>query len=307
MNEKSENVKRDIIEKWGDKKKLNKQVADKLIEVGERRRGQRIKECSEHLLMQKCPKCGEKHLVRAELCKDRICPICQWRLARKRAGEMLQVLKKMEEKEYKYQFLTLTQKNVPIYRLGQEIKRINKAWSSLRKSNITGRPLGYARILEITYDEKTKTAHPHQHIIIAWEKGQRTYKRTEWAKRWGKALNIKYEPICRLKYIKSKKKDEKYEKAVLEAYKYSVKSTDLLKMPNELFKLFINEIKGSRACSYTGIFRELRKELKMKKETEIEDINDEEIKCKECGSEMIKYVLEWSYADERYKEVLKYD
>lgn len=306
MAQKIKKVKREILERWTDKKIMNKEMSKKLTQIGEIRRAERMKECSEHLEMTKCPKCGKKHIAKAELCRDRICPICQWRLSRKRAFEMLKVLEQMEKtQEYKYQFLTLTQNNVPVYRLREELKKINNAWYKILKSNFTGKPKGYARIIEITYNAKKREVHPHQHIIIAWENGDKTIKRTEWAKKWQKALNISYEPICRLKYIKSKQKDDKYISSVLETYKYSVKSTDLLQMPNEIFKLFLLEIKGTRACSYTGVFKEWRKKLKMKNETEIENINDEQIKCTECGNELVRYVLEWSYADERYKEVLK--
>ena len=298
-----EKNKVNTIPKWSEKKTLNTKIAEKMINVDQSARGRRVMLCSRVLGVEKCENCGKEHVSSAKLCRDRVCPICQWRLARKRAFEMLQCLDDMNENgEYKYQFLTLTQKNVTIFQLRRQLKKMSKAWNKVMSSNKKNKPAGCARVTEITYNEKEQTFHPHMHVIIAWEKEQTPYKRLEWQERWKKALEINYTPICRLQAIKPKKEHVKYTKAVLETFKYSLKASDLLKMPDGLFDGFLFEISGTRACSYTGIFRKTRQKLSLKEDTKIEENDEEETQCKNCGAELSNSVMVWSFASKEYKQ-----
>lgn len=299
------------VSKWSEKKALNKELAEKMFSIATKpkkiNRALRISQCSSFFYLAKCNDCGKEYVSYVELCRDRICPICQWKLARKRAFEMLQCLDDMnEDGEYKYQFLTLTQKNVKVFYLRDELKKMNKAWNSLMSSNKKNKPAGCARVTEITYNEKEQTFHPHQHIIIAWEKGQAPYKRLEWQERWKKALGIGYTPICRLQAIKPQKEHVKYTKAVLETFKYSLKTNDLLKMPNEIFDLFLDGISRTRVCSYTGIFRKTRQKLKLNEDTEIQVSDSEETQCDNCGAKLSQMVFCWSFADNEYKQVSEF-
>ena len=295
------NKKVNTLMKWSGKKMLNEEIANKILSVGETRRSMRVRSCSNSLELTKCSSCGKEHVSRVNLCRDRVCPVCQWRLARKRAFEMLECLDIMnKDDKYKYQFLTLTQKNVEVSYLKKELKKINEAWKRVISSNRKNKPAGYARVVEITYNEKDKNFHPHQHVIIAWNRGQTPYKRLEWQNTWERALRVNYTPICRLRAIKPQKEQIKYTKAVLETFKYSIKANDILKMPNDIFGSFLGQISGSQVCSYTGIFRKTRQELKMEAQTKIEKDDKEEIKCSNCGSELSKAVFSWSLADQKY-------
>ena len=302
-----EKNKVNTIPKWSEKKTLNTKIAEKMINVNQSARGRRVMLCSRVLGVEKCENCGKEHVSSAKLCRDRVCPICQWRLARKRAFEMLQCLDDMNENgEYKYQFLTLTQKNVKVSFLRDEIKKMNEAWKRVISSNKKNKPAGCARVMEITYNEKEETFHPHQHIIIAWEKGQAPYKRLEWQERWKSALGIGYTPICRLQAIKPQKEHVKYTKAVLETFKYSLKANDLLKMPNEIFDSFLDAISRTRVCSYTGIFKKTRQKLKLNEDTEIEENDSEETQCDNCGAKLSEMVFRWSFANKEYKQVSRF-
>ena len=300
-----------IVSKWSEKKALNKEIVEKMLSatttVKKFKRAVRISQCSSFFKLAKCDDCGKEYVSYVELCRDRICPICQWKLARKRAFEMLQCLDDMNENgEYKYQFLTLTQKNVKVSFLRDEIKKMNEAWKRVISSNKKNKPAGCARVMEITYNEKEETFHPHQHIIIAWEKGQAPYKRLEWQERWKSALGIGYTPICRLQAIKPQKEHVKYTKAVLETFKYSLKANDLLKMPNEIFDSFLDAISRTRVCSYTGIFKKTRQKLKLNEDTQIEENDSEETQCDNCGAKLSEMVFRWSFANKEYKQVSRF-
>ena len=299
------------VSKWSEKKALNKEIVEKMLSatttVKKFKRAVRISQCSSFFKLAKCDDCGKEYVSYVELCRDRICPICQWKLARKRAFEMLQCLDDMNENgEYKYQFLTLTQKNVTIFQLRRQLKKMSKAWNKVMSSNKKNKPAGCARVTEITYNEKEQTFHPHMHVIIAWEKGQTPYKRLEWQNKWKKALEINYTPICRLQAIKPKKEHVKYTKAVLETFKYSLKANDLLKMPNEIFDSFLDAISRTRVCSYTGIFKKTRQKLKLNEDTEIEENDSEETQCDNCGAKLSEMVFRWSFANKEYKQVSRF-
>lgn len=301
MSQSEKNV--NIVEQWEIKKRIEEDIVNKMFEVRKNKRALRMMGCSSYIELSECPSCKRRYVSKADLCRDRLCPICQWLLSRKRAAEMLKCLDLMNERqEYRYQFLTLTQKNVAPFHLRDELKKMSKAWNRVVSSRAKDRPAGYARVVEITYNEKSKTFHPHQHIIIAWDKSSKPYTRIKWQNRWRKAFNIKYDPICRLRTIKPKKGQISCKKATLEAYKYSVKTSDLLKMPNDVFRVFVDEISGTRSCSYTGIFRKIRQELKMGNDTEIENGEETQIQCNNCGEELSKMVLRWSFVDNKYIE-----
>lgn len=303
MSEKKNNV--NIVSQWSEKKALSKKLAEKMFLCcpTKSKRAKRIDHCSDFFGLAKCEECGKEYVCYVELCRDRVCPICQWRLARKRAFEMLSCLDVMNESgDYRYQFLTLTQKNVDVFSLRNELKRMNKAWNSLMSSNKKNKPAGCARVTEITYNEKSMTFHPHMHVIIAWEGCQSPYKRVEWQDKWKRSMRLNYVPICRLQVVKPSKEQVRCTKAVLETFKYSLKATDLLKMPDDIFDLFLNGISRTRVCSYTGIFRKTRQNLNLNEDTEIETDDEQEMQCNNCGAQLVHTVYRWSFADGSYQE-----
>lgn len=293
-----------------EKKRMSQNMAKKMFKLANSKyntldkediikRGNNIKNCSDFALMGTCKHCGKTTILNASLCRDRVCPICQWRLAMKRAGEMALVLQEICDK-YELWFLTLTQKNCKTDELGDELEKINKAWdrttARLRKHKKYD---GYARVLEITYNKKAKTFHPHLHIILA-SSGNDISKR-EWETYWMKSLKIAYIPQIDLQAIKSDN-NTKVSKSALEAFKYTTKYTDIEKMTSKDFCEYLKGIKGKNFVTYSGVFKEERKRMKMSEE--IENLSEID-KCCECQSHLIKYALHWSADLDRYEEYFK--
>src|SRR5699024_9070843 len=87
-----------------------------------------IKECNTFMLFVADKTLEHKTLHGANSCKNRFCPVCAWRKARKnglKSSILMQYLKQEEDKERL--LLTLTAPNVKAHELNDEIKHYNKA------------------------------------------------------------------------------------------------------------------------------------------------------------------------------------
>lgn len=192
-------------------------------------------------------------------CNDRMCPICSWRLARKTAVILLQLLEYARVKlDKEFIFLTLTAKNVQAEDLGQEITDYNRSFERLAQTKAFKKiNLGYIRKLEITYNEKENTYHPHFHIIIAVNKSY--FKKSdyiskkEWLEMWKKAKRDSTITQVDIRKVKMNSIKEVFEIAT-----YSTKQKQLYSS-FEVFSILREVFKNRRIISYNGLFRELKK------------------------------------------------
>ena len=117
-------------------------------------RGDIMKDCSQRIEYTYCPDCGSMHLRRTNLCRDRLCPLCAWRLSLQRIGDMLQVIDYMTQQrgaQLSAAMLTLTVKNCQAKELGATIGQMLKAWDRLIKRRKVAKWVsGYARSIEVT-------------------------------------------------------------------------------------------------------------------------------------------------------------
>ncbi|HFQ4497205.1 TPA: protein rep, partial [Enterococcus faecium] len=133
----------------------------------------------------------KKKLVQAHFCKNRFCPLCAWRKARK-DSMMLSIMMQAiaEEKQYQFIFMTLTTPNVKAERLNDEIDLFNHALSKMfRRKKVQIAIKGYVRKLEITYNKEREDYNPHFHLILAVNKSYFTdkdyyIKQSEWLDLW---------------------------------------------------------------------------------------------------------------------------
>lgn len=213
----------------------------------------------------------EKHrLIRANFCKDRFCPMCQWRLAVKEAYMLSVILKAIEKEEDKrFIFLTLTVPNVKAEELNEEIKLLSRSFTNLikrvnRKSEISK---GYVRKIEVTYNEERDDYHPHIHAIIAVNKTyfKKNYylNQKDWLQLWRE--------VTKKTGIDEQGRDEisqlnvqavrDLEKSAQEVGKYTVKSMDFL-YSQKVFDVLVLVLKGKRLISFGGLFKEYRDKFK---------------------------------------------
>ena len=204
-------------------------------------------------------------LYSANFCKDRLCPMCNWRRSLKVFGQVSQIMDNMPE-DYEYLFLTLTVRNCTsdelpdtiqalfdgwryLYNKNPEFKKVIKGTfraievkkedTLLKKNGKKNRDFFHPALMESFIASRADYWHPHIHVILAVPKSyfQRAYYITQarWTEMWRKACKIEYDPIVHIEkvYLKDKDGNKIYEgidkgKAVAEAGKYAVKDSDYL-------------------------------------------------------------------------------
>jgi plasmid rolling circle replication initiator protein Rep len=173
-------------------------------------------------------------LKRAEFCRVRFCPVCQWRRSLMWASRFFDAFPRIHE-DYptmRYLFLTLTVANVPVTELRSTVDFMGKAWKRLSERKVFP-ALGFVRSLEVTkekdlyetidvWDEKKKKfvkkktkkllrkarpdyCHPHFHILLAVPAsyfGKNYLSKDDWAVMWQKALRSDYKPVCDIRIVK---------------------------------------------------------------------------------------------------------
>lgn len=251
------------MEKYTEKKQRN-QVFQKFIKrhIGENQMDL-VEDCNTFLSFVADKTLEKQKLYKANSCKNRFCPVCSWRKARKDAlglSLMMQYIKQQEKKEFI--FLTLTTPNVMSDELENEIKRYNNSFRKLIKRKKVGSVIkGYVRKLEITYNKKRDDYNPHFHVLIAVNKSYFTDKRyyisqQEWLDLWRDVTGISEITQVQVQKIRQNNNKELYEMA-----KYSGKDSDYL-INQKVFDAFYKSLKGKQVLVYSGLFKEAKKKLK---------------------------------------------
>ncbi|WP_013631090.1 protein rep [Staphylococcus simulans] len=251
------------MDKYTEKKQRN-QVFQKFIERHVRE-GQMylIKDCNTFLSFVADKTLQKKKLYKSNLCKNRFCPVCAWRKARKDAlglSLMMQYIKQKEQKEFL--FLTLTTPNVKSDDLESEIKHYNQSFRRLsNRKKFKSIAKGYVRKLEVTYNQKRDDYNPHFHVLIAvnksYFKDTKSYiSQKEWLDLWRDVTGIDEITQVHVQKIKQNNNKELYEMA-----KYSGKDSDYL-INQKVFDTFYKSLKGKQILVYSGLFKEARKKLK---------------------------------------------
>ncbi|MGO6236449.1 protein rep [Streptococcus pneumoniae] len=251
------------MEKYTEKKQRN-QVFQKFIKrhIGENQMDL-VEDCNTFLSFVADKTLEKQKLYKANSCKNRFCPVCAWRKARKDAlglSLMMQYIKQQEKKEFI--FLTLTTPNVMSDELENEIKRYNNSFRKLIKRKKVGSVIkGYVRKLEITYNKKRDDYNPHFHVLITVNKSYFTDKRyyisqQEWLDLWRDVTGISEITQVQVQKIRQNNNKELYEMA-----KYSGKDSDYL-INQKVFDAFYKSLKGKQVLVYSGLFKEAKKKLK---------------------------------------------
>lgn len=221
---------------------------------------------------------GKKKLKTANFCRMRLCPMCQWRRSLKMFGQVQTITDKILERDKSTRFLfaTFTVKNVDAAEnLEICINILNNKFLYLVSRNKTFAPakklkqnlLGYLKAVEVTYNTKDKTYHPHLHVIFAvkstfFKNKQNYMTKKEWIELWQQALGVDYKPQTDIRAIKTNTG-----KAIAEVAKYPVKTAPILSLPDdeavEVLKTLTFCLHKKRFVSYGGIFKTIKQELKL--------------------------------------------
>lgn len=271
---------------WRKQKMTSRAVAASMMRIWKRfprknlsfkKRGIMMTACGEYLAFGEHvnPETGEvvQLLDAANFCRDRMCPMCQWRKSLVTFAQLSAIMDKIEADrpgELVPIFLTVTMRNVPAEELGAAIDLILKSWSRMMNSKHKRKPwrvsAGWFRALEITYNAETGEWHPHIHAVVLVDSDYFTdpgkyIDHAGWVAEWRWALRADYDPSVDVRTIKNDRAD-----AVAEVSKYAVKPGDWVSddydATDERVELLATTLKGRRLVAFAGAMLEARKALK---------------------------------------------
>lgn len=263
--------------KWKERKESTLDLAASYKRIGSNK-FYRVLDCS-NFLEFRLTVANDLKLTNANFCKVRLCPMCSWRRSLKIFGQVSRVMDYVEEfHNYRYIFLTLTVKNCYGEELKDTLDLMTKSFNGMtRRKSFKQAVKGYFRSLEITYNKKDNTYHPHFHMILAvndsYFKDTRIYLTQEnWTSLWKSVLKVDYTPIVHVKRIKADD-DKGFGKAVAETAKYTVKAEDFLirddkgniqeNLTDEVVETLDNALHRKRLTAFGFKFKEIHKKLNL--------------------------------------------
>lgn len=253
------------------KRARNILVAKSFNNIGFEDRAIRVEQCGTYLEIAELPD-GTEKVIAANFCRDRLCPTCNYRRSVRIYATTSSILEHIDKirNDVKYLFLTLTVKNVEGDKLSATLDLMAKAYKRLLDNRAwKTRVKGAVRTTEITINHEENTYHPHYHLILAVDKsyatkGDKTYwTHDDWKNAWKQAARLDYEPIVSIEAVKGR------EAGIREVSKYMAKDSDYLidgdeEKTDEIISILSDQLHGRRLVSYTGIFRDAMRELKIK-------------------------------------------
>lgn len=226
----------------------------------------RLRDCATLLGFAALPD-GSRRLDRANFCRVRLCPMCQWRRSLKTFGQATQVIQSLGGK-WRYIFLTLTLRNVSGNDLDATITHMLQSWQRLAQTKAYKAAVhGHMRTLEITHNLTDNTYHPHMHALLAvkpsYFSGQRYISQAAWTELWKRSARLDYTPIVNAEACKGTQPHQ-----IAEAAKYAVKSGDYIvpddwQLTVDTVRLLDKVLANRRFVAWGGIMADARRQLRL--------------------------------------------
>jgi plasmid rolling circle replication initiator protein Rep len=242
------------------------------------RKAERVKNCASFLAFDKYQSTKKaddimRSLRTANFCKDKFCPMCNWRQSQRLMSDMMSIFDQLDKDRYELIFMTLTMSNPPMNQIRNALVHMAVSFNRLMKYKAVQAVVkGFLRSVEFIGD---KTAdgycHPHYHCLIVVNKSyftDRTYlSQKKWRELWKRALRVDYLPEVNVKKIKARKFVDELgvthqfsaiQSAVCEVTKYCLKSSALKAMSDKDFKDLYIGTRSIRKYRLGGILREIK-------------------------------------------------
>ena len=210
---------------------------------------------------------GNLKLYQAYFCKNKLCPMCNWRRSMKYSYQTSRIVDEAIKQEPKgrFLFLTLTVKNVEGKALNSTISQLTKSFDRLfRRAKVKKNLLGYLRSVEVTHNENDNTYHPHIHVLMmvrpSYFQSKKDYiTQKEWSDMWSQSLKVDYVPMIDIRTVKETGKGLRG--AVLETAKYPTKPIKLDVENKQVVDDLYNGLYRKRQLGYGGLFKTIKKQL----------------------------------------------
>lgn len=287
---------------WRGRKLLSLRLADIFQELGYKQSLiQRIQSCGE-LLQFIQQEDGSLKLYQAYFCKNKLCPMCNWRRSMKYSYQTSRIIDEAIKQNPKgrFLFLTLTVKNVPGDALNDTISQLTKSFDRLfRRAKVQKNLLGYLRSVEVTHNAEQNTYHPHIHVLMMvkssyFNKGD-YIKQEEWGEMWSQSLKVDYVPMVDIRSVKESGKGLKG--AILETAKYPIKPIKLDIDNKQVVDDLYNGLYRKRQLGYGGLFKIIKKQL------QLDDVENGDLIHTTDNNELsigMKIIAYWNVARQDY-------
>ena len=210
---------------------------------------------------------GNLKLYQAYFCKNKLCPMCNWRRSMKYSYQTSRIVDEAIKQSPKgrFLFLTLTVKNVEGQALNSTISQLTKSFDRLfKRAKVQRNLLGYLRSVEVTHNENDKTYHPHIHVLMmvrpSYFQSKKDYiTQKEWSDMWSQSLKVDYVPMIDIRTVKETGKGLRG--AVLETAKYPTKPIKMDIENKQVVDDLYNGLYRKRQLGYGGLFKTIKKQL----------------------------------------------
>ncbi len=249
--------------KWKERKTMSKQVA-MLMRNYDKSRAEKMYACGTYLKFWRVPD-GSLKLHNANFCRERLCPMCQWRRSIKLGVQSDKVYKALNEKGYRHIFVTLTLRNCKDVDLSHTIDHLLESLSRLKRTTAWKKAIkGTYRALEVTYNKESDTYHPHIHMICTVEEsyfsGNDYLSKDKLIALWRRSAELDYDPSVSIEVVKQKP-HQTITSACVELCKYPVKSAEI---DNWHVLMTIDyALRGRKLIHWSGVVLQMRKLLEM--------------------------------------------
>lgn len=288
---------------WTQKKRAALKVAARLEAAGYPDRAARMRQCSRILVTRSCPEGHTHRVVEAFFCRDRACPVCSWRLARRSAGRLCAALSDVGGRAL---LLTLTLRSCAAADLRETIRDLLASWSRFaRRARVERAFDGWFRALEITFNPTTQEWHPHIHVLLHvadprayFAEGSGVYiTHSEIIELWRSAARLDYAPSVDIRAVRSWR-------AALEVSKYATKSADILSLTESAdLRAWVLAVHGTRQYGAAGVYKAALKAVEAAAQDDLlhHDEDQAAAVCPVCGRALV--TVEWIYEGDKYHKM----
>lgn len=297
--------------KWQERKKMSIKVAN-LMKQYDPERAAKILQCGTYLEFVK--KDNGLNLQRANFCRERLCPMCQWRRSIKLAVQSDKIYRILTEQGYKHVFVTLTMRNCNAEELTDTVKKLQYGFRRYRNTTqYINAVKGAYSAIEITYNKAENTYHPHIHALFTVDSdyfsSAEYIKHDDLMSAWRKVMKLDYDPQVQIEAVRQKE-NQTITSACVELCKYPAKTAEI--SCSDVLETIDYALRGRRIINWYGIVAEVRKKLDMDDVEQGNLINtDEAAATAEAAGGMEKVVYVWRYGvytpmtAERLEEAIK--
>ena len=281
---------------------------------------QRFYESGDTLIFKHNHTKGTKKLHQAFFSKHKLDPLSAHRKGLILFAQTLKVVDLIMERKLgtRFIFLTLTTRNVKaddVLSAPEAIKaELDRYYVGFRRIFGTGKEVisaardfnkqveGTIKYVELSFNDEEDSYHVHAHILLAVKPSyfapQHYLTHDKLRELWMKAADLDYEPFVNVQAVHGY--GNQLRKTIAEISKYPLKPASVLNLPKERGAEVVGNIQlglfGRRLVTFTGIFRQIRRELKLQdiEAHNLIHVDDEGLSEDEKGDFVEFYIYRYS-------------